>query len=147
MGAERRATVRVVLDTNVLVSALLFGQGHASWLRPAWQDGTLRPLVSKATAVELLRVLEYPKFRLTAAEREDLLADVLPFCETVTIDDPPYVPTCRDPHDRKFLEFALAGAADALVTGDADLLALAPAFAIPIVTPAQLQERLSARRR
>jgi putative PIN family toxin of toxin-antitoxin system len=144
VGADRQVTLPVVLDTNVLVSALLFSQGQASWLRPAWQDGTLRPLVGKATAAELLRVLQYPKFRLTEAEREDLLADILPFCETVTIDDPPYVPSCRDPDDRKFLEFALAGGADALVTGDADLLALAPEFAIPIVTPAQLKERLRA---
>jgi len=140
--------VRVVLDTNVLVSALLFSRGQVSWLRPAWQDGGLRPLVSKATATELLRVLQYPKFRLTTAERDDLLADVLPFCETVTLDDPPAnVPSCRDPHDTKFLELALAGGADALVTGDADLLALAPAFAVPIVTPAQLKERLRAARR
>jgi putative PIN family toxin of toxin-antitoxin system len=145
VGAERQVTLRVVLDTNVIVSALLFSRGQASWLRPAWQDGRLRPLVGKATATELLRVLQYPKFRLTEAEREDLLADVLPFCETVTIDDPPsHIPSCRDPHDRKFLELALAGGADALVTGDADLLALAPEFAIPIVTPAQIKERLRA---
>jgi putative PIN family toxin of toxin-antitoxin system len=135
--------VRVVLDTNLLVSALLFSQGRVSWLREAWQGGTVRPLLSKATATELLEVLQYPKFRLTAAERDDLLADLLPVCETVAIDDPPsQVPACRDPHDTKFLELALAGGADALVTGDADLLALAPAIAIPIVTPADLKERL-----
>ena len=140
--------MRVVLDTNVLVSALVFSRGQVSWLRPAWQDGGLRPLVSKATATELLQVLQYPKFRLTPAEREDLLADVLPFCETVTIDDPPSgVPTCRDPADTKFLELALAGGADALVTGDAGLLALAPLFAVPIVMPAQLKERLRSPRR
>ena len=143
MGAARQAAVRVVLDTNVLVSALLFSQGRVSWLRPAWQDGRLRPLVSKATATELLRVLHYPKFRLTGAERDDLLADVLPFCETVAIDDPPpHVPACRGPHDTKFLELALAGGADLLVTGDADLLALAPEFAVPIVTPEELKGRL-----
>ena len=59
----------------------------------------------------------YPKFRLTGDEREDLLADYLPWCETVIVSKPPAVPECRDFSDRPFLELALAGKADALVTG------------------------------
>ena len=54
---------------------------------------------------------------------------------------PPPVPECRDPFNRPFLELALAGGADALVTGDADLLALADLFAVPILTPAALRKR------
>ena len=57
-------------------------------------------------------------------------------------DPPPPVPHCRDPFDRPFLELALAGRADALVTGDADLLALADSFTVPILTPAALSGRL-----
>ena len=57
-------------------------------------------------------------------------------------DPPPVVPDCRDPSDKPFLELALAGQADALVTGDGDLLALAPVFPIPIITPAVLKQRL-----
>ena len=53
------------------------------------------------------------------------------------------VSTCRDPFDRPFLELALAGRADALVTGDADILALAEAFSVPILSPAAFQQRLS----
>lgn len=52
------------------------------------------------------------------------------------------VPHCCDPHDRPFLELALAGRADYLVTGDDDLLALTAVFVVPIITPAELKPRL-----
>ncbi len=65
---------RLVLDTNVLLSALLFHDGSLSWLRHSWQSETIRPLASRDTAEELIRVLAYPKFHLTEDEREDLLA-------------------------------------------------------------------------
>ena len=133
---------RLVLDTNVLLSALLFPGGSLSWLRHAWQSETVRPLASLATTEELIRVLFYPKFRLTRDEREDLLADYLPWCETVDVSRPPVVPDCRDPFDRPFLELALVGKADALVTGDHDLLALAPAFPVPILTPKTIRDRV-----
>ena len=94
--------------------------------------------------MELIRVLAYPKFRLTDVEREDLLGDFLPYCETVTVPDGIEVPVCRDPLDRPFLEVAVAGKADWLVTGDSDLPSLAPAFEAPIVTPAALREILGA---
>lgn len=134
--------VRTVLDTNVLVSALLFPRGTASWLRDAWRSGAILPLASRDTVSELVRVLCYPKFRLTAAEREELLADYLPCCDSVDVGEPPPVPECRDPFDRIFLEVALAGRADALVTGDKDLLAIAPDFPVPILTPQAFAGRL-----
>jgi len=134
---------RLVLDTNVLLSALLFRSAPMTWLRSAWQANAILPLVSHDTASELLRVLGYPKFSLDAAEREELLADFLPWCETVRIPEPPpVVPDCRDPYDRPFLQLAIEGRADALVTGDKDLLALADAFVVPILTPAQMKGRL-----
>ena len=134
---------RLVLDTNVLVSALLFPSGSLSWLRHAWHSEQIRPLVNRDTAAELIRVLAYPKFRLSDGDRDELLADYLPYCETVATDHPPpKVPACRDVDDRKFLELALAANADALVTGDKDLLALADSFQIPILEPATVKERL-----
>lgn len=134
-------SLRVVLDTNVLVSALLFPAGSLSWLRHAWQSEAIIPLASQATTLELIRVLSYPKFQLTNDEREDLLADYMPWCETVVVSEPPAVPQCRDPFDRPFLELALAGRADALVTGDGDLLALAKDFPVSILTPAAARHR------
>jgi putative PIN family toxin of toxin-antitoxin system len=133
---------RVVLDTNVLLAALLFHGGALAWLRRAWQAGVVRPLASRDTAAELIRVLAYPKFGLGAEAREDLLGDYLPWCETVRVPRGTPVPRCRDPFDRPFLEPALAAGADALLTGDRDLLALAGAFAVPILTPAAFRDRL-----
>ena len=136
--------VRPVLDTNVLVSALLFHSGTLLWLGGAWRSGHIRPLASRQTTAELIRVLAYPKFALSAGERRELLDDYLPFCETVAVPEtPPSVPECRDPFDRPFLELALAGRADALVTGDTDILALAKEFSVPILSPAAFRERLS----
>ena len=124
--AARTAVSRVVLDTNVVVSALVFATGTTARLREAWQAGRLLPLASTVAARELMRVLTYPKFRLDAQKREELLADYLPWIEVVAISDPPpRVPECRDPHDLPFLHLAVAGRADVLVSGDADLLALA----------------------
>jgi RelE toxin of RelE / RelB toxin-antitoxin system len=69
-------------------------------LRLAWQAGQFQPLVSKATTTELIRVLAYPKFKLTPEEQEELLADYLPFCATVGMPAKlPPVPKCRAPFD------------------------------------------------
>ena len=75
---------RLVLDTNVLLSALLFHTGRLSWLRGAWRSDRVRPLASRETTLELVRVLACPKFALSAEDRRDLLDDYLPFCETVS---------------------------------------------------------------
>ena len=121
-----KAPPPVVLDTNVVLSALLFGAGPAGRVRAGWQAARFVPLASTATAQELVRVLGYPKFRLSPAEQEELLADWLPGGEVVRMPDPPPpVPACRDPFDRPFLQLAIAGRARVLVTGDRDLLTLA----------------------
>ena len=126
---------RVVLDTNIVLSALVFGGGNSARVRRAWQAGAFTPLVSTATAQELVRVLAYPKFRLTAADQEELLADYLPYTTTVRIPDPPpAVPECRDSFDVMFLHLAVAGNAKVLVTGDRDLLALAGQTKFTILT-------------
>jgi len=131
-----QSSPRVVLDTNVVLSALVFGTGTTARLRTAWQGGHCLPLVSTATAQELVRVLAYPKFRLDAQDQQELLADYLPYAEAVRIPQPPpTVSLCRDPFDMPFLHLAAAGLADALVTGDADLLTLARVGRCPIMTP------------
>jgi len=133
---------RIVLDTNVLLSALLFHAGALSWLRLAWQSEAIHPLASHDTTTELIRVLSYPKFKLSSDEREDLLGDYLPWCETVTVPNKIKLPDCRDPFDRPFLALALTAKADALITGDKDLLALSNLFAVPILTPAAFRDRM-----
>jgi len=127
------AARRVVFDTNVVLSALLFGGKATRALRDIWQQDGCTPLVSTATVGELIRVLAYPKFHLAPHEREELLADYLPFAEVVTLPDPPpAVPPCRDPFDLPFLQLAAVGKA-MLVTGDRDLLVLAGSCRIPIL--------------
>lgn len=120
-----RACPRVVLDTNIVLSALVFARPASARLRGLWQHGAFMPLISADTTRELMRVLAYAKFKLDADEQRELLADYLPWAETVIVPEPPpRVPRCRDPHDLPFLHLAVAGQADALVSGDADLLAI-----------------------
>ena len=76
MGKERnRINQRVVLDTNCVISALLFSKHSMAWLRHSWQNAHITPLASKDTVNELMRVLAYPKFNLSKAEQALLLAD------------------------------------------------------------------------
>ena len=133
---------RVVLDNNVVVSALVFPSGRLSWLSQAWQSSDLTPIASWETIAELRRVLAYRKFGLPLSRQIGTMRQYLPWCEIVAIPEPPPVPECRDPRDRPFLELAMAAQADALVTGDHDLLTLAPLFTIPIITPTALRARL-----
>jgi uncharacterized protein len=135
---------RVVLDTNLVLSALVFAEGRLTALRHAWQNARCDPQVCQATVDELVRVLAYRAFRLTRDEQQELLADYLPYCSTVRLPaKPPKTPTCPDPFDVPFLQLAIAGEADYLVTDNQDLLSLARKFACPIVTAEQLMTTLA----
>jgi hypothetical protein len=125
---------RFVFDTNVLISALMFPQ---SMPRRAWNQArrTGVILASHDTLQELESVLRRP--RLTAyispAESTLFLTELARVVELVPITE--RVALCRDPRDDKFLEVALAGQADFLLTGDADLLTLHPFRGTAIITP------------
>lgn len=132
MGQKARLT-RVVLDTNVLVSALLF-PGAARELVERWQRGSMRLLASAAMMRELARVLAYQKFRLSEDEISELLHDeVLPFVTPVAVREVPAV-IAEEPADDEFLACALAGHADAVVSGDKHLLRIARYEGVPILT-------------
>lgn len=127
---------RVVLDTNVVLSALLFTSGRLAWLRQAWQRGLIRPLVCTDTVRELLRVLAYPKFALTSEDQQALLEDFLPYTDVIALPPAwPSLPVCRDENDQMFLVLAHVGEATALITDDHDILALRNAYPGLIVTP------------
>ena len=131
-----KAAPRLVLDTNIVLSALVFSAGRLAHWRARWQGEALVPLVSQATAAELIRTLAYPKFKLTPIAQAELLADYLPFAEVVVVPNPPPItPSCRDPADIPFLQLALASNAQALVTGDKNLLAASDVFSCRILTP------------
>ncbi len=134
---KKLTPIRVVLDTNVLVSALLFG-GRTGMLRDLWKSGRIIPLVSKATFAEFRKVLSYPKFKLTQREIRSILnEEILPFVEPVVIAEQ-VSGICRDPHDDMFLDVAAGGGARFIVTGDQDLLALQHYHQTQIVTLAEL---------
>ncbi len=142
MGAEGAVAPRVVFDTGVVVSALLFQEGHLAWLRRHWGAGECTPRISRDTAEELVRVLAYPKFGLSAGDRNELLGDYLVYCEQVGRVKPCPV-HCRDQHDQAFLDLAHTAQAEALVTGDRDLLSLAGKTPFPIDSPAAYRERMN----
>jgi putative PIN family toxin of toxin-antitoxin system len=135
---------RVVVDTNCIVSALLFSKQKMVWMRHSWQSGQIIPLVNKDTVNELLRVLTYPKFKLGKAEQALLLADFLPYAETISQQDAPSnLPVVRDSADQMFLTLAVVGKADVLVTGDNDLLEIKFCFkTLPILTPSEFEQWL-----
>jgi putative PIN family toxin of toxin-antitoxin system len=126
--------LRVVLDTNALVSRLLLpNSAPARAVRLAVSED--RILASDATLMELADVLGRPKFDayVTIEERQTFLRLFGRIAERVQIIH--VVRTCRDPKDDKFLELAANGSAGAIVTGDNDLLALHPFRGIPVLTP------------
>lgn len=125
--------IRAVLDTNIIVSALLFS-GAPSQLVPAWQTGRICPVVSPEILEEYLRVLAYPKFKLTNSEIRGLIEEeVLPFVDTVQAM-PISVPTLRDPDDMKFFACAKTAGVRWLVSGDDDLLSLHRIGSVEIVS-------------
>lgn len=135
---------QVVIDTKLVLSALVFTQGRLAPLRHAWQGAHCQPLLSSVTAAELLHALAYPKLKLTAADQQALLADYLPYCTTVRMPTKPLAtPVCRDPLDVPFMQLALTGKADYLVSGDHDLLSLASQFSCPILTGDQFLKTLN----
>lgn len=136
---------RAVIDTNVVVSAFVFRAGTLAWLRMAIVNRgvtppvtpPVTPLVSGETLSELVRVLAYPRFRLTVEDRKIIITHYMEHAEAIM--RPRYrarLPRCRDPNDEMFVRLAYAAKADAIVTGDEDLLVLAPDSSIPIRTPA-----------
>ena len=138
--------MRAVLDTNIVVSALLFASGRLAPLRLAWQSGGFSPLVSAPTTQELIRVLSYPKFKLTTVDRDELLADYLPYCSAVTLPGKaPRTPDCRDPGDIPFLQLAAHARADFLVTGDRDLLDIRARTNYAVVTAEEFMSKLGNR--
>ena len=140
MKIANRLVSRVVLDTNVLLSALVFNSGVMARLRSLWMTEHIQPYASKETIQELIRVLANKKFKLDAADQESLLSDYLPFAQIAnTLLNVPKIglPICRDPKDQMLLDLAVSAKVEYLVTGDQDLLVLAdtPDLGFKIVKP------------
>jgi len=136
--------VRAVLDTGVLVSALIRRQGTTGDVLRALRDGRFIAVYSTDILVEIIDVLGRPALRAKYHIEPDDISVVI---NLIRLRGDLVVPArkvaaCRDPKDDKFLEAALAGGADCIVSGDADLLDLAPFEDIPILRPAEFLARL-----
>jgi putative PIN family toxin of toxin-antitoxin system len=126
--------IRVVVDTNVLVSALLAANSIPGQAMTKAEDlGQL--LASTATLAEIDEVLRRPRFArfLSMETRLEFLRRYREAVRLILVSSP--IRACRDPRDDKFLEVAVYGQADVILTGDADLLALDPFQHVRIVTP------------
>jgi uncharacterized protein len=128
--------VKVVVGTNLVISALLFG-GAPGKLIPLWQTGAIKPKASKEIIDEYLHVLTYPKFKLSEEEINYLLyQEILPFFDVIDVGGGPQI-LKKDPADDKFIRCALAAGAIYIISGDQHLLALKSFRKIKILPPAE----------
>lgn len=117
--------MRLVIDTNILISALLVQSSLPAQLVDLWREGKFDLLISTEQLDELMRVTRYPKIRerLVPALAGRLINELREVA--VIVQDLPSLTICADPHDNYLLAMAQAGGAEFLLSGDKrDLLAL-----------------------
>lgn len=136
--------IRAVIDTSVLVSAIIRPQGTLGFVIKYLRDGIYRYVYSLPLIEELVNVIVrpkiYAKYGLTAEDIETLL--LLLKWRGDLVHPAMKVDTCRDPKDNKILEAALAGKVDMIVASDSDLLVIGEFEDIPILSPAQFLTKL-----
>lgn len=128
--------MRAVLDTNVLISAFFWSDSvPAAALQKATEHGTL--IFSAATLTELINVINRPKFEkyIKTVPTKTFIFNLLECSEMVEISKP--IRACRDPRDDIFLEAAVNGNADFIISGDEDLLEMHPFEGITIMNPTE----------
>ncbi len=128
---------RLVIDTNVFVSGLISGTGSPAKILRAIQNKKVIHLVSDPIVEEYLRVLEYPRIRRFKKITDAFVADIAAYLiyQTERVELVSKIKLSRDPADDVFLETAVDGSANLLVTGDkTDLLSLRVVKGIPIIS-------------
>lgn len=140
-----QSDMRAVIDTNVLLSAFIKRHSMPGRVFEHVRSGTLTPIYSAVMVDELLNVFSRPRFQrkysIRVGDIDALFALLQAVGEPVAVQT--QVTDCRDPKDNKFLEAALAGRADCIITGDDDLHVLHPWRGIEVLTPAQVIQRLA----
>lgn len=136
--------MRAVIDTGVFVSALIRRQGTTGDVLRALRDGRFSVVYSVEILIEIIDVLGRDPFRSTYQIQPQ---DITALVDLIRLRGELVAPkiklrVCRDSADDRFLEAALAGQADCLVSGDADLLVLGSYQSIPILRPAEFLARL-----
>ena len=138
--------MRVVLDTNVLISAAISGRGACGEIWRAWRFGAFQLVTSPPILAEYERVLRYPRIARRLAWTGEQVAEVLHLLseQTTTVHPTQSLSVIMaDPTDDRFLEAAIAGEADCIVSRDEHLLSLGRFEGVEIVAPARLLAILS----
>ena len=126
--------LKVVIDTNVIISALLFGGVLAKLIAP-WQGGSITPAASKEIIDEYPRILTYPKFKLSEDDINFLLyQEILPYFDVIAAQTGPRI-VKKDPADDRFIRCAVAARAKYIISGDIHLFALNAFQKIRILPP------------
>ena len=139
--------LRAVLDANVIISALIRPDSAPGRIfRAAVEGTTVRRVASDPLIEELQAAIECPRLqrylKMTRQDKEEFVILLEQIADPVNIVDHPAPGICRDPDDEPYLQTALAGRADYIVSGDGDLLDLKVVEHIPIVTPAGFERIL-----
>lgn len=126
--------MRIVFDTNVIVSALLLSESipRRAFDKALDQDTIL---ISTPVLLEFAEVLAREKLDKYLREEERMRFLIAFLKETELIEIRERVSDCRDENDNKFLELALSGKADCIISGDDDLLVLNPYRGVSIINP------------
>ncbi len=136
--------MRIVLDTNILIAALITKDTPPDRLYQAWLNSEFGLVTSTAQMAEVATVLARPRLQryLDADEAAAILENI--DTRAIILDDPPNVDLSPDPKDNPILAAAIAGKADLIVSGDKKhMLALGVVEGIPIVTARDALDRLS----
>ncbi|NOZ64032.1 MAG: putative toxin-antitoxin system toxin component, PIN family [Caldiserica bacterium] len=133
---------RIVLDTNIVISALLFSR-RTGLLVNYWKEKKFIFLLSREVLEEYIRVLSYPKFNLKEEEIKFLIQrEILPYVEITQVKS--RVEMIKDdPEDNKFLSLGVDGKADYIVSGDSHLLSLGNYSGVEIISLNTFLEKLS----
>ncbi len=132
--------MKVVVDTNVVISGVFFG-GNPGRVLEAWRDGDVDLVVSPEVLQEYRRVGERLEEKFPGVSLAPFLALVVANA-TIVESDPLPSPVSRDPNDDPFIACALAGGCDAIISGDRHLLELGGYEGIEMLTPRQLLDRI-----
>jgi len=140
--------VRAVLDTNVLVSAILSRGSPPDTVLRAWRQGAFQFVTSPTLLSELYAVLRRPRIRDRLGwTEEEIVGFVTTLAETAVVVEPEEeLSVVRDEADNRVIEAAVAGEVDYVVTGDTDLLRLGSFEGVQIVTPARFAAILATAR-
>lgn len=137
--------MRAVLDTNVIVSAILIRGGNEDRILQAWRRRAFELVLSEPILIEVAQVMLYDKIRKARWMTDRQVSVLLEAFEneSLIVEPKKHIAICRDPSDNKFLEAAVTAAAHCIVTGDKDLLELKSYHHVEILKPAAFLSLIS----